>query len=105
MDERQQLDCQAYKTEATRTGSAALATRIRNHVQAAVMEVDWTRVRLIRSAFRELILAMMCHLPKWNAQEIGEYLSNPNDVLSDFWPSKILRGLMHSVPLPTMSSL
>src|SRR5450432_1329565 len=30
---------EAHKTEATRTGSAALAARIRNYVQAIVMEV------------------------------------------------------------------
>ncbi len=39
----------AYQTEATTPGSAAFPAKIRNHVQAAVMEVDPARERLTRS--------------------------------------------------------
>jgi hypothetical protein len=63
---------EAYKTEATRIGSAALATNIRNHVQVAEMEVDWATERLIRSALCALILAMLRFL-KCNTEEIGEF--------------------------------
>jgi hypothetical protein len=58
-----------------------------NHVQAAVMYVDWARDCLMRSAFRALILAMMRHLPDRDTQEIGEFLGHLNDVSSDFGPS------------------
>jgi hypothetical protein len=57
------------------------------------------------SAFRALILAMMCHFPDRDTQEIGEVLGHLNDVSSDFGPGEILRGLVYRVPLPTLSSL
>jgi len=91
---------EAYKTEATRTGSAALVANIINDVQVAVMKVDWARERLIRSALDAPILAMMHHLSERNAQEIGEVLGHLNDVSSDFGPGQILRGLKRRTPLP-----
>jgi hypothetical protein len=47
-----------------------------------------------------LILAIVYHLLKRNAKEIGEFLRNLNDVSSDFWSGKILRGLERRIPLP-----
>jgi hypothetical protein len=90
---------EAYKTEATRIGSAALATNIRNHVQVAEMEVDWATERLIRSALCALILAML-RLLKCDTEEIGEFHGHPNHVSSDFGPGQILRDLVRRAPFP-----